>query len=83
MLSHRRILHWVKGASRHSLKGGKERKTFPAAFLSERAAVFLWQIRRASLPKRGSRDRARSFASKMHLLHRQRYVLFGGVRTGF
>jgi hypothetical protein len=25
----------------------------------------------------------RSFASKMHLLHRQRYVLFGGVRTGF
>ena len=31
----------------------------------------------------GRRERARSFASKMHLLHRQRYVLFGGVRTGF
>jgi hypothetical protein len=33
--------------------------------------------------RQGRRNRARSFASKMHLLHRQRYVLFGGVRTGF
>ena len=37
----------------------------------------------SDLITKGSSDRARSFASKMHLLHRQRYVLFGGVRTGF
>src|SRR5262245_62257065 len=84
----------LKSAAERRSSPAPPRRQFDhvTSFLKGWASSFLkgWASLMARIPaglnfreRQGRRDRARSFASKMHLLHRQRYVLFGGVRTGF